>query len=429
MYIQKVSIKNIRSIQRFEMEFENPAGWHVLIGDNGAGKSSIIRSIALGLVGPEEILGIKPNWNNWITWKEDNGSVELGIEPEEGIDSQDSTSGIGRNFTLQLNFRREPEGNVFFDTTTGVQNQVPAALWKGKEGWFSAGYGPFRRFSGGSTEMEKVFENPGYTRLASHLSLFGEDVALTEATRWLVTVNYKMLEQRANNATYRDWLEDLKRLINSTDFLPHNTSLLRISSDGVVFKDGNGAEISVMQMSDGYRSILSLTLELIRQMVRVYGEDKVFKDIREDKMIINLPGVVLIDEVDAHLHPTWQTRIGQWFTKYFPKLQFIVTSHSPLVCRAAEKGSIWRLAAPGSGNESGPVTGLNREKLIYGNILDAYGTEVFGASPVRSAESDKMLETLGKLNMLSAFGKLSEEEEKQRIQLQQILATDDPTGL
>ncbi|MDJ1470850.1 AAA family ATPase [Xanthocytophaga flava] len=424
MYIQKVSIKNIRSIQHFEMEFENPAGWHVLIGDNGAGKSSIIRSIALGLVGPEEILGIKPNWNNWITWKEDNGSVELGIEPEEGIDSQDSTSGIGKSFTLQLNFRREPEGNVFFDTTTGVQNQVPAALWKGKEGWFSAGYGPFRRFSGGSTEMEKVFENPGYTRLASHLSLFGEDVALTEATRWLVTVNYKMLEQRAINASYRDWLEDLKRLINSTDFLPHNTSLLRISSDGVVFKDGNGAEISVMQMSDGYRSILSLTLELIRQMVRVYGEDKVFKDIREDRMIINLPGVVLIDEVDAHLHPTWQTRIGQWFTKYFPKLQFIVTSHSPLVCRAAEKGSIWRLAAPGSGNESGPVTGIQRDRLIYGNVLDAYGTEVFGENVSISAQSTEKINQLAALNIKSVMGTISDSEKKELQDLKAIFPTE-----
>ncbi|MDJ1498880.1 AAA family ATPase [Cytophagaceae bacterium DM2B3-1] len=424
MYIQKVSIKNIRSIQHFEMEFENPAGWHVLIGDNGAGKSSIIRSIALGLVGPEEILGIKPNWNNWITWKEDNGSVELGIESEEGIDSQDSTSGIGKSFMLQLNFRRDPEGNVYFDTTTGVQNQVPAALWKGKEGWFSAGYGPFRRFSGGSTEMEKVFENPGYTRLASHLSLFGEDVALTEATRWLVTVNYKMLEQRAINASYRDWLEDLKRLINSTDFLPHNTSLLRISSDGVVFKDGNGAEISVMQMSDGYRSILSLTLELIRQMVRVYGEDKVFKDIREDNMIINLPGVVLIDEVDAHLHPTWQTRIGQWFTKYFPKLQFIVTSHSPLVCRAAEKGSIWRLAAPGSGNESGSVTGIQRDRLIYGNVLDAYGTEVFGENVSISAQSTEKINQLAALNIKSVMGTISDSEKKELQDLKAIFPTE-----
>ena len=50
------------------------------------------------------------------------------------------------------------------------------------------------------------------------------------------------------------------------------------------------------------------------------------------------PGVVLIDEVDAHLHPTWQRRIGLWFREHFPKLQFIVSTHSPLICQAATVG-------------------------------------------------------------------------------------------
>ena len=53
MYIKSLEIKNIRAINQFKMAFDNPAGWHVLIGDNGAGKSSIIRSLALMLVGPE----------------------------------------------------------------------------------------------------------------------------------------------------------------------------------------------------------------------------------------------------------------------------------------------------------------------------------------------------------------------------------------
>ncbi len=83
-------------------------------------------------------------------------------------------------------------------------------------------------------------------------------------------------------------------------------------------------------------------------------------------MEINLPGVVLIDEIDAHLHPSWQVDVGFWFTRYFPQLQFIVTTHSPLVCRAAEKGSIWRLAKPG------PIGGarnhgIEKDRLVMAN--------------------------------------------------------------
>jgi hypothetical protein len=210
--------------------------------------------------------------------------------------------------------------------------------------------------------------------------------------------------------------------------LPHSAQIEGFDKDGIIFKDGNGNRIPILELSDGYRSILSLTFELIRQLVRVYGAQAVFADIEKGKMEINLPGVVLIDEIDAHLHPSWQVDVGFWFTQYFPQLQFIVTTHSPLVCRAAEKGSIWRLAKPGTDSEAQEITGIEKDRLVYGNILDAYGTELFGKNTVRSTQSNKKLERLGRLNMLYALGKIKPTEEKERLKLQKILSTDDPTG-
>ncbi len=128
-----------------------------------------------------------------------------------------------------------------------------------------------------------------------------------------------------------------------------------VSSDGVVFKDPNGSNLAINELSDGYRSILSLTFDLIRQMVSFFGYKDVFRNLPKKGMNIDLPGVVIIDEIDAHLHPSWQKRIGYWLTKYFPSIQFIVTTHSPLVCHAAERGSVWRLASPGSDQTSGKV--------------------------------------------------------------------------
>ena len=111
-------------------------------------------------------------------------------------------------------------------------------------------------------------------------------------------------------------------------------------------------------------------------MERVFGHDKIFDPADPSKIIV--PGVVLIDEIDAHLHPTWQRRIGFWFRKHFPNIQFIVTTHSPLICQAAEVGSVWHLPTPGSGEQLQQVTGDTLRRLIYGNVLEAYGTEVFG---------------------------------------------------
>jgi hypothetical protein len=72
------------------------------------------------------------------------------------------------------------------------------------------------------------------------------------------------------------------------------------------------------------------------------------------------------------------------------------------------------------------ITGIEKDKLIFGNILDAYGTEFFGKTPVRSAKSDEKLSELGNLNILSALGKITKQEEETRAHLQKVLSTDDP---
>ena len=281
--------------------------------------------------------------------------------------------------------------------------------------------GPFRRFIGGNLEKEKLFKtNP---QLGSYLSIFGEDVALSEALSYVKELYIQKLEKK----TKLDTLDYLIKFINEAHLLPHKTQIDRVDSKNVFFREGNENRVAALQMSDGFRSVLSLTFELIRQLIRVYGSDLVFRKIKKGNMVIDLPGVVLVDEIDVHLHPTWQTHIGNWFLKYFPNLQFIVTTHSPLVCRACEKGSIWRLAAPGSNQESGEVTGLDRERLIYGNVLDAYGTELFGQDVERSDQSQKKLERLAHLSQLNAFGKISDPEKKEMQDLRKILITDDTT--
>jgi energy-coupling factor transporter ATP-binding protein EcfA2 len=424
MYIQKVHIENIKSISQFDMEFKKPAGWHVLIGDNGSGKSSIIRSIALALAGPEESLGLRADWSEWLNRNKETGTISIEVTGN----NNDKRKGRGRTpdkvvVTNQLDFKRT-NGNVTMKARPLAKGMEDPKKynWGNYKGWFSVSYGPYRRFGGGNRDWEKVYY--AQPKLGAHLSAFGEDVALTEALEWLVKLNYQLLESKESGLI----LDKIIRFINTPGFLPHNTHLESISSDGVIFKDGHGLSLSVNQLSDGFRSILSLTFELIRQLARVYGDKEVFTQNKDNSLSINLPGIVMIDEIDAHLHPSWQTRIGQWFTRYFPNMQFIVTTHSPLICRAAEKGTIWRLAAPGTNLHSGEISGLEKQKLIFGNILDAYGTEVFGRSPVRSQKSDEKLQKLGKLNMMAALGTISHEDEKERLILQQILSTDAPTG-
>jgi energy-coupling factor transporter ATP-binding protein EcfA2 len=421
MYLRKVHVQNIRSISNFEMNFDNPAGWHVIIGDNGAGKSTIVRSISLGIIGPNDAKALRLNLNDWVRRREEeSGSVYLSVQKS----TEDSKIGQSRPrtkpFDAVLTLKRK-EGNGFM--LEGNKGAPFENIWSNAYGWFSCAFGPFRRFTGGEKEWMKVYYSD--PRAAAHLSVFGEDVALTEAIDWLKNLHIKTLEMASSGSTTVDESESgilaaLRAFLNEGGLLPHGAKLESISSDGVFFMDGNGARVDVTQMSDGYRSILSLTFELIRQMVRAYGQHDVFRNFKKGDFIIDLPGVVLIDEIDAHLHPSWQARIGEWFLKVFPKIQFIVTTHSPLICRASEKGSIWRLRSPGSDFVSGEVIGTEKERLIFGDLLDAYGTELFGRNITQSQSGQVLTEELAQLNLKSFKQKLTVQEQEHLERLKTI---------
>ncbi|WP_020503214.1 AAA family ATPase [Lamprocystis purpurea] len=210
-------------------------------------------------------------------------------------------------------------------------------------------------------------------RLNRHLSLYGEGIALTEGLEWLVGLRAEGLFQDDAHVL----LDPLKRFINQDGFLPSGVQLKDITPKQVVFSDASGVSIPVQELSDGYRSILSMTFELIRQLSFAFGPGQIFDWYDPEKVWAG--GVVLIDEVDAHLHPTWQKRIGFWLCEHFPNIQFIVSTHSPLICQAAEHGSILLLPRSGTNEEARLLDGNEFKRVVYGNVLDAYGTDAFGA--------------------------------------------------
>ena len=416
MYLKNVTVMNIRSIAllHWEIEENQASGWHVILGDNGAGKSSFIRSIALACVGPTEALALRQDWNDWIRRDKKTAFIRLTLNSDYDYDK---FSGQGRtlsNFypdaTLTMS-RQGEDVRLTGSAGTGAKRHV----WGGKAGWFSASYGPFRRFSGGDKDYERIFySNP---KLARHLSAFGESVALTESLRWLQELQFKKLEGDPE----WDILDHIINFVNNSTFLPHNVRLESVSSKGVEFVDGSGSIVPVEELSDGYRSILSMTFELVRQLAICYGPNKVFDPGDPTKVVV--PGVVMIDEVDAHLHPTWQRRIGVWFRTHFPNIQFIVTTHSPLICQAAEHGTVYKLPTPGTNEEGQMIKGAELNRLLYGNILEAYSTEAFGSGITRSEASRQRTKRLAELNRKELHGELTETEEQEQNELRAMLPT------
>ncbi len=420
MYVRRLTITDIRSIERFDLRLpgEEAPGWHVILGSNGAGKSSVIRSLALALAGPKEAVALRQNWSTWARSGASTGSIRLQID----CGQSDIFTGTGRRTAavdaeIVLRPIESAIGGPRFEiaATTGLKT-AERSIWGTNTGWFSASFGPFRRFTGGDQTFDRLFfSNP---RLASHLSAFGEDVALTEGLRWLRELRVKELESSDSDSKL---LRRLIEFLNSSALLPHGAEISDVRAEEVVVVDGGGARVVIEQLSDGYRSILSMIFEILRQMTRAYGPSQLIEALAREAGCVRLPGVVAIDEIDAHLHPSWQRDIGPWFTRCFPDLQFIVTTHSPIVCRTAK--SVWRLTTPGTEEPSGRVEGDVLNRLIHGSVLEAYGTEFFGRDIARSQDSKDLLQELAGLNRRALKGTATDKERARMEELRRILPT------
>lgn len=104
---------------------------------------------------------------------------------------------------------------------------------------------------------------------------------------------------------------------------------------------------------------------------------------------------------------SWQQRIGFWFKRHFPRVQFIVTSHSPFVCQAADPNGL--IVLPGVGDDDVPrhLDAKSFARVRHGTIDQAVLSALFGLERTRSPESQALVDEFGDLRALENQGLLA----------------------
>ena len=184
MHIRNIQVKNVRSLRSHRWSFAPTkcAGWHVILGDNGSGKSSFLRAIALALVGAGRAEGLRQSWNDWLTHGRQEGEIRLMLWSATPDVVHSVNLPADNLYSLGVKLRRksgdETELADLPPTDPSRQSLAQALsldeVLTARE-WFSTSFGPFRRFTGGSDQVSKL-----PPLLARHLSLFDEGVAFTK---------------------------------------------------------------------------------------------------------------------------------------------------------------------------------------------------------------------------------------------------------
>jgi len=247
------------------------------------------------------------------------------------------------------------------------------------------------------------------------VTMFQEAASLEEVDQWLKKLKHKELEHKSAERSQLELVLEILR----DDLMPNQITVDRVDSDGLWLKDRNGVQLSWTEMSDGYRAALALLTDVLRHLINTFGMSDLWERGADGKIFIKRSGVVLIDEIDAHLHPEWQREIGFWLKRHFPNIQFFVTTHSPLICQAADENGLFVLPPPGGDHPPRPLTKEEYEKVIASKPDTILLTSAFGLQNTRSPRAVEGRAELAKFRAKRrAGGVLTSAEENKEKQLE-----------
>jgi len=431
MYIRSLRLENIKAFDKLDIEFtrggeivSSYAGLNVFVGGNSSGKSTLLKCIALAISGPTIANQQLITPVGWIRKGEKSGKIELEVHSNPIYDRLLRGGNVPDSIPVGLAFEIEPDASATVLKPIKYLNPyhgslVVRGLWRGGvSGWLLGAYGPMRRQTGSSTEALQYASGRG--KLASCVTLFREDAALSESEAWLKQEYARELEQQSQGNAPNAFVEHIQAFLND-GLLPEGFRIAKVSVDHVYMTTPNGGDLPMRDLSDGCRSTFALMLDIIHNMALAYPRQNLFEQDKQGRMVVNKPGVILIDEVEAHLHPSWQRLICEWFKTRFPQVQFFLTTHSPLIAQAADEGGLFVLPLPdeiASGHRIRRLSAQEQKRIALGSAEKVLLGEAFGLKHTWSPRAERLVEEWERLAaQRNAAGKLPPEAEKKYTEL------------
>ena len=373
MYIERLDLENIRTFTGGKsLVFLHPDGDYrplnsakgandlrlpkprlpnvtLLLGDNGSGKTTVLRALAAAAFGPAAKDLLRDS--SLVRFGETTGRIFANLR----LHSQDHAHSERIESDLELQRRGErldvQVGSPYFE-----QDWNP--IYESEnDAFFIVGYGATRRVE----QLERYDSGARSKSRAKRdqrvWSLFEDSFSLIPLGSWLPRL------QKENPGRYKQVVTLMDKLLAPGHY---RFSGKQDKQGDYLFNRGD-MPVPFQSLSDGYRAFTGWVADLLFHVC--YG-------CPSGKMLVENSGVVLVDEIDLHLHPKWQMQVIATVAKALPRMQFVFTSHSPLVAGSLEWMNIITLKVGAKTNRTiakrlkQSIHGLDADQIL---LTDFFG--------------------------------------------------------
>jgi len=349
MYLKSLELYNFRGFENVKVDFyENLT---VIIGANGAGKSTIMEGIAIALssmfvkVDGLSALGINRSQAHLKAYeigstKDVQEQYPVVIKASAVISTANASKEIEWARKLNSSTGQTVYGEASQITALGVEYQK--ALRDGNTEIclpLIAYYGTGRLWDYHRNKQTDVFEKSN--RLNGYIDCVDGTANVKLMMNWFMKMTIQKYQNQEMGlgpipeleAVYSAMKECYSRITGYKNVKMQYSMATKELEVAYTDENANAMRMPVNQLSDGYKSMISLVADIAYRMAVL--NPQFLGDVCK-----NTDGVVFIDEIDLHLHPEWQQRVLDDLRAIFPKVQFIVSTHAPAVINTVPKECI-----------------------------------------------------------------------------------------
>jgi len=353
--VRTVTIRNFKGIEDLtlnlsaagESSFQAPCT--MLLGENATCKSTVLQALCLALMAPTKRRGLKLDAEEFLSREKSNWRLTGVREASVSVELDDGLSA---------------ELRVDSDHAAFVGEGMPFLLVfaYGARRLFTS-----RRARSGGTDAVKTLFKPLST--------------IRDPTSWLQRCTPEQFD-----AVARAMFEVLS--------LDRDDNIFK-DDDGNVMVRAHGRSAPITQMSDGYKSLFAMAVDIMCRMVEYWGN------------LESARGLVLIDEIETHLHPRWKMQVMGALRRALPQVQFVATTHDPLCLRGMRDGEVHVLYR----NEAGDVDELEDLPSVEGLRAEQLLTsDYFGLATTSDPEIERLLDNYVERSSGGSDGQNSDNE-------------------